>query len=254
LSASFLKNNYFFHIFLGLIVNPTVLKKSASSRQQQSKMKTAIIIGGSGLTGKKLTRSLLADKRYGSVRAFVRKPINIIHEKLNQEILDFNNPSPTLFRGDELFCCLGTTIREAGGKEAFLKVDHGYVITMAQLAFEQGIKKVCAISSIGADSNSFFFYNRVKGKMERDLMKIGFEKCIIMRPALLLGLRKKSRWGEQVTAALMTTFSVFIPKKYKPIQSEDVALAMIKLMNNDDITGNRIAESDEIRLVAKRPK
>jgi len=217
-------------------------------------MKTAVILGGSGLTGKKLTRILLADRRYGSVVLLLRKPLHFIHEKLVQHVFDFDNPDPGLLKGDELFCCLGSTINEAGSKDAFTHVDRDIVVALARLAQEQGIKKIGVISSMGANTNSRFFYNRVKGEMERDILKISFEKCILLRPSLLVGIRKKKRFGEQFAASLMTTFSPFIPKKYRPIDSADVALTMARIMNNEEITGNHIVESDEIRLVAEKSK
>lgn len=217
-------------------------------------MKTAIILGGSGLTGKKLTRVLLADRRYGSVVLLLRKPINFIHEKLKQHVFDFDNPDPNLLIGDELFCCLGSTIDEAGSQEAFAHIDHDFVVNMARLAQEQGISKMGVISSMGANTASRFFYNRVKGEMERDILKISFDKCVILRPSVLIGIRKKKRFGEQVAISLMTTFSFLIPKKYLPIDSGDVAVAMVRIMNNEEITGKHIAESDEIRLVAKKSK
>ncbi len=217
-------------------------------------MKTAVIIGGSGLTGKKLTRVLLADRRYGKVVLLLRKPINFIHEKLVQHIFDFEQPNVNLVRGDELFCCLGTTINEAGSREAFSHVDHDYVLNLARIASEQGIRKIGVVSSLGADTRSRFFYNRVKGETERDLQKLGFEKCVIMRPSILTGIRKKKRLGEQFALSLMTTFAPFIPKKYQPTDSNDLAMAMVRIMNNEEIKGHHVAEPAEIRLTAKKPK
>jgi uncharacterized protein YbjT (DUF2867 family) len=217
-------------------------------------MKTAVIIGGSGLSGKKLTRALLADRRYGTVVVLIRKPLNFIHEKLRQVVLDFDNPEPSLLRGDEMYCCLGTTLSDAGSEDAFTRVDYEYVINLSRLAFEQGVKKICVMSSLGANPKSRFFYNRVKGRMESEIIKIGFEKCVIVRPSILRGIRKINRPGEKLASSIMSIFSIFIPKKYRAIDSTDVAVSMIRLMNYEEITGNHIAESEEIRKIAKRPK
>lgn len=217
-------------------------------------MKTALVIGSSGLTGKKITRLLLADRRYGKVILLLRKPLNFIHEKMVQHVFDFENPDLHLVRGDELFCCLGTTMNEAGSKEAFYRVDYDYVLNMAKIGAAQGIRKIGVVSSLGANTQSRFFYNRVKGEMERDLQKLGFEKCVVLRPSILVGHRRKKRLGEQVALSFLTTFSPFIPNKYRPTDSSDLALAMVRIMNNDDITGHHIAEPAEIRLTARKSK
>ncbi len=206
-------------------------------------MKTAIIVGAGGLVGRSLVKFLLADSRYGKVVVLVRKKIDLIHVKLQQHILDFDNPDKNLLVADEIFCCLGTTIKSAGSKAAFYKVDHDYIINIAALAFLNGIKKFALVSSMGANENSGVFYNKTKGKTESDLKKIGFEQLFILRPSLLLGNRSEFRLGESIAKLLMVNISFVIPKKYKPIEGSQVAQALISSMNSNN-NGVHVIESD----------
>ena len=128
-------------------------------------MKNALIIGGTGLTGKKLTKYLLADKRYGSVKLLVRKPLDISYEKLDQVTFNFDNPDASKVMADEVYCCLGTTIGEAGSKKAFYQVDYEYVLMIATIAFKNGCKKFALISSMGANKKSLIFYSKTKGQI-----------------------------------------------------------------------------------------
>jgi len=216
-------------------------------------MKTALIIGGTGLTGKKLTRFLLADKRYKQVKLLVRKPMDIIYEKLEQIPYDFDQPDFSKLVADELFCCLGTTIKNAGSKKAFHQVDYEYVLQTAHAAYKNGCRKFAMISSMGANATSLFFYNKTKGEIEEAVKKIGFEGCFIFRPSLLLGHRNHVRFGESISQAVMLKIAFLMPKKYRPIQSKVVAAAM-QLVMNADYSGNCIFESDEIDAIATRPQ
>lgn len=215
-------------------------------------MKTALIIGGTGLTGKKLTRLLLADKRYQQVKLLVRKPMDIIYERLEQIPYNFDLPDVSKIVADELFCCLGTTIKNAGSKKAFYLVDYQYVLQTAQAAFKNGCRKFALVSSMGANTKSLFFYNKTKGEIEEAVKKIGFESCFIFRPSLLLGNRSHVRFGESIAQAVFPKIAFLFPKKYRPIQSKLVAAAM-QLVMNADYKGVCIFESDEITAIASRP-
>jgi uncharacterized protein YbjT (DUF2867 family) len=215
-------------------------------------MKNALIIGGTGLTGKKLTRLLLADKRYKSLKLLVRKPMDIIYEKLEQIPFNFDKPDDSKVQADEVFCCIGTTIAAAGSKEAFYRVDYEYVLMLANIAYKNGCKKFALISSMGANKNSAVFYNKTKGQIEEAIKAIGFENCFIFRPSILLGTRNQSRFGESVAKSLLTKLSFLLPKKYRPIQSKSVAIAMQFVMNSN-YNGFKVFESDEIAAIANSP-
>lgn len=209
--------------------------------------KTALIIGASGLIGKQLVQQLLEDDRYEKVTALVRKPLDIRHEKLDQTRYDFDWPNADLAIGDELFCCLGTTIKKAGSQAAFRKVDYDCIVETAKIALGNGTKKIAVVSSMGADKDSSIFYNKVKGETEEALRKLNYEACYILRPSLLMGAREELRMGELVGKLFMTAFSFAVPKKYKGIEGKQVAKAMIGVMHSDK-TGFQILESDELLL------
>jgi len=208
-------------------------------------MKTALIIGGTGLIGKQLTQLLLADKRYSKIVLLLRRQLDMVHDKLIQVVFDFDNPDSSLVVADEIYCCLGTTIKVAGSKAAFYKVDHDYVINTAKAGFLNGVKKFALVSSMGANKGSTIFYNKTKGETEEDARSIGFESLYIFRPSLLLGNRTQFRLGESIGKFLMVPLSFLIPKKYKPIQASQVARAMVTAMNTVN-TGIHIFESDSI--------
>ncbi|BDS09760.1 oxidoreductase [Aureispira anguillae] len=210
--------------------------------------KTAIIIGASGLVGQELTQQLTVDDRYEKIIALVRKPLDIDHDKIEEVKYDFDWPNADLVMGDELFCCLGTTIKAAGSQAAFRKVDYDYVLETAKIALANGTKKMTMISSIGADKNSKVFYSRVKGEIEAALHELDFEACHILRPSLLMGSRNELRMGELVGKFAMTAFSFAIPNKYKGIESKQVAKAMIVAINSEK-KGVQILESDDLLAV-----
>jgi len=207
-------------------------------------MKKALVVGGSGLIGSNVIELLLADSRY-TVTSLVRKPWAVHNNQLTEVVFNFDNPDRRLVVGDEVFCCLGTTIKMAGSKDAFYKVDHDYVVEIAQLAQTNGAKKFAMVSSLGANKNAPVFYSKVKGITEEAVSNIGYEGLFIFRPSLLLGHRKEFRLGELVSKVLMTVFSFAIPKKYKAIQARQVAKAMIASMNTGQ-TGVHVIESDRI--------
>lgn len=195
-------------------------------------MKTAIIVGSTGLIGKELCQQLLTDKRYDKVKLIVRKPQPISHPKIEEIIIDFNNFNQLEISGDEFYCCLGTTIKVAGSKEAFYKVDYEYVVELAKKAIQGGVTKMAVVSAMGADKNSTVFYNKVKGEMEEAISQLDFKNCFILRPSMLLGNRSEFRLGELIAKKIMTALSFLIPKKYKAIHDYQVAKAMILYCNS----------------------
>ncbi len=207
-------------------------------------MKQALVVGATGLIGKHLTTILLNTPAY-SVTALVRNPIDQSHERLKAVLFDFKNPDKDLVTGDELFCCLGTTIKDAGSKAAFYKVDFEYVVSVATMAYANGIKKLAIVSSMGADKNSAIFYNKVKGAVEEAVLQIGFDSVFIFRPSMLLGDRPSFRLGETIAKSLMTAFAFAVPERYKPVDASKVARAMIHFMGSGK-TGHHILESDKI--------
>ena len=208
-------------------------------------MKTAIVLGTTGLIGKKVTEHLLKNDTYSTVIILVRKPLNINHPKLKQHIFNYDAIDNTLLKGDDLFCCLGTTIKTAGSKEAFRKVDLDYVVNVAKASKGNGINHFAVVSSMGADKQSNIFYNKTKGEMEEAIKAIGFDSTYVIRPSLLLGNRKEFRFGELIGKFFMITLSFLIPKKYRAIYDVQVAIAMIHFMNHTE-RGFFVKENDEL--------
>jgi nucleoside-diphosphate-sugar epimerase len=207
-------------------------------------MKKALVLGGTGLVGKELIELLLQDNHY-SITALVRKALPIQNERLTQVIINYDNPKNEVVIAEEVFCCLGTTIKVAGSQKAFYKVDFEYPYDLAKRAYLNGAKKFALVSSLGANKKSSLFYSKTKGEIEEAITKIGYESLFILRPALLLGNRLTPRPGERIAQLFFTKLSFLIPKKYKAIQARQVAKAMITCMNIKKV-GVHILESHKI--------
>jgi uncharacterized protein YbjT (DUF2867 family) len=195
-------------------------------------MKTALIVGSTGLIGSYLLKKLLKSDHYQKVTVLVRKPLGIIHPRLNQVLYEFDRPFADKIRADDVYCCLGTTKRKAGSKEAFRKVDYHYPLQIANFAHDNGCKRYAIVTAIGSDEKSFFFYNRVKGEVEKELKKIPFESLYIFRPSMLLGIRKEFRFGEDLAKIVMRAAGPLLPANTKAIHASQVAEAMIIFMQN----------------------
>ena len=197
-------------------------------------MKTALISGASGLTGSYLLKLLLESKAYNRVKILVRKPLDIEHPLLHQIVYDYENPNSEALKADHIYCCLGTTIKKAGSKEAFRKVDYEYPLQIARLAHQNGAEKLALISAIGANPGSKIFYNRVKGQVEEAIKEIPFEATHIMRPSMLLGKRDEFRFGEEAGKLIMIPLNFIFPKNLKPIQASQVAACMLDRINSSE--------------------
>lgn len=215
----------------------------------KNKMK-ALLLGASGLTGGYCLQELLENEQFSIVIAPLRKQVAVAHPKLVQVIIDFERIADYAdqFKADVVFCCLGTTIKKAGSKAAFTKIDYDYPLLFAKLAQAQGAHTYLLVSSLGADANSLFFYSQVKGKLEKELKALDYKTLVIMQPSLLLGDRTEKRAGEDLAKALMPVLNFLTPKKYQPIHAQQVAKAMVKLATQN-LTGVVVKESDKIKEI-----
>jgi len=218
-------------------------------------MKTAIIVGASGLIGRSLVRKLLEDNRYKSVKVFVRRSINISNSKLAELIVDFDKITDwkNKITGDELYSAMGTTIKKAGSKEAQYKIDVTYQYEFAKAASENGMRGYFLVSSSGANANSKLFYMRIKGELEEKVKLLPFNKIRIFRPSLLLGERDEKRFGEKAAEKLLKIVVPLFPflKNQRPIEGEKVAKAMIVSANEDNKERIKIFEPLEIFQLAE---
>jgi uncharacterized protein YbjT (DUF2867 family) len=216
-------------------------------------VKTALIIGSTGLIGSELLNLLLDSNDYLKVITFVKRDTGIKHPKLTQHIINFDKPETykDLVVGDDFFCTIGTTIKKAGSKEAFRKVDFEYPRQFAAFALQNKVKQFLIISSLGADAKSGNFYLKTKGEIQDFLKDCNFESVAVLQPSLLLGNRTEFRLGEKVGAFFMKTLSfLFLGnlKKYKPIEGKTVAKALLKIaQRNNEVF--KIYESDAIQEI-----
>jgi uncharacterized protein YbjT (DUF2867 family) len=174
-----------------------------------------------------------------------RRKTPLENPKLTQEIVDFSKEPPT--RADDVFCCLGTTIKKAGSQAAFRAVDYYAVLSLAKA----GGARFFLVSSLGADARSAVFYSRVKGEIEASAAQLPFEAVFILRPSLLLGDRGEFRLKEKIAEAAMFLLKPFLLgplRKYRAIEAEVVAKAMLALARSGR-KGVNILESDEIQAL-----
>ena len=213
-------------------------------------MKTAIVIGATGLIGKHLTKLLLANPAYSTVKVFVRRSLNISNPKLEEHIVNFDEIDKwkTKIIGDELFSAMGTTIRKAKSTSIQYKVDVTYQYEVAKAASENGVKSYSLVSSSGANAKSKLFYMRIKGELDEKVKQLSFNKIRIFRPSLLLGERPEKRFGEKAAENILKIVVPIFPflKNQRPIEGEKVARAMIVSANEDDKARIKIFEPLEI--------
>lgn len=211
-------------------------------------MKKALIAGSTGLIGSQLLQLLLNDDYYDRVKAISRKPLEITHPKLENIVLDFDRLAEhhDKLKADDVFCCLGTTIKKVKTKEKFRKVDFDYPVELAKLTKTNGAEQYLLVSALGADKNSKIFYNQVKGEVEEAIGHVGFKSYHIFRPSLLMGDRNESRSGEEAGKVFFKYFGFLVPVKYKGIDSIKVARAMQQLAAKHP-QGMHIHESKELQ-------
>jgi uncharacterized protein YbjT (DUF2867 family) len=162
------------------------------------------------------------------------------------------NSHAQYFRADDVFCCLGTTIKQAGSEEAFRRVDFGYGTEAARIAAAEGAEQFGLVSALGADAGSRVFYNRVKGEAEDAVRALPFRSVHILPPSLLLGERKEFRLGERIAEAAAWALGPLMRgslSRFRPVHSRAVAAVLVRLAGERS-SGVKIVESDRIRDLA----
>ncbi len=216
-------------------------------------MKTAIILGATGLTGSILLKKLLEDNRYNTIKLFSRKSTHITHPKIKEYIVDLlcleNNIND--FIGDEVYCCIGTTNAKTPNKSLYYQIDFGIPVTVAKICSQNNINTLIVISALGANKKSKVFYNRTKGEMEEAVLVFNIKKTHILQPSLISGKRKEKRTGEYTFKQLMRFINPLLIgslKKYQSILPETIVSTMIWLANNQ-YAEKRIL-SDKIKQIS----
>lgn len=216
--------------------------------------KTALVFGATGLVGNLLLEELAKTNTYSKVKIFVRQKTGISLPGVEEILTDFSVPETISARiqGDDLYICLGTTIKKAGSVANMEKIDRDLPVTIARIAKNNGVRGIAVVSSIGATEESRNYYLRIKGEMEKEIQKLDFERSYIVRPSMLLGGRKERRAGEIIGKVIMKTVQPVLAgklKKFRAIHGRDVAKVMIVLLQGEP--GNRIIESDELQQIAR---
>lgn len=211
---------------------------------------TATLIGATGLIGNYLLEELLSDPFYNTVSILIRRPMVKTHPKLEKKIVDFNDSDSLLValsNSDVVFCTIGSTMKKVkGDKAAYRKIDFDIPVNLARFCKMTGCEKFILVSSLGANSKSLNFYQKLKGETDEAVKYFGVKTIHIMRPSILLGDRKESRLGEDISKAVMTSLSFLIPAKYKPIHGKIVAKAMLALSKKNE-EGYFVHENTEIK-------
>ena len=191
----------------------------------------ALILGATGATGRELVKLLLEDSNFSQVSLFVRRSVDIDHEKITIYKIDFTrlNEYNNLVQGDVLFSALGTTKKEAGGEKEQFLVDYTYQYEFAKIASKNGINHYSLVSSIGADKNSFFFYPKIKGALESSIKSLAFNKIHIFQPPSIIRQPELIRSGEQYSINFLQVMNKLgLLKSLKPILVKDLAAKIIK--------------------------
>ncbi|HEX5092247.1 MAG TPA: NAD(P)H-binding protein [Burkholderiales bacterium] len=212
-----------------------------------SEPRTALLAGATGLIGGFLLQRLLDAPEYERVLAWGRRQPAREHPKLESAPVDFARLDWHRIEAEDVFCCLGTTIKQAGSQEAFRRVDYDYPVALAKAARRDGAKRFLVVSALGASSRSGVFYNRVKGDMEAAVKAAGVPQTSIFRPSLLAGRRENMRRGERIGEVVGNLLGPLLGK-YRPIHGDLVAAAMLKAALQD--LPGRTYESDQIRALA----
>lgn len=191
----------------------------------------AVVIGGSGATGRYLVEELLASNQYREVVLFLRRVSFKEHPKLKQVVIDFNKINELEMNADVAFSCLGTTLKAAGSKEAQWKIDYDYQFNFAQRAKENGVSNFVLVSAINANSKSKLFYAKLKGAIEEAVVDLDFKHTYIFQPSILIRPESK-RFGEKISAHI----SVFLGRigllnKYGATHVKMLAKAMVFCVN-----------------------
>lgn len=209
-----------------------------------------LLAGATGLVGCECLRLLAAHPRVHEVRALVRRPLDTVPgPRVRALVGSFDRLAehPDWFRTDAIICALGTTMRDAGSRAGFRRVDFEYPLAIARLGLAQDAPHFLLVSAVGARAESRVFYNRVKGEIEDAIRGLGYPRITIARPSLLLGERREPRWGE----TLAKPFGFLMPARWAPVHARQVAAALVAAALEDG-AGVRVIENAELRRTIPR--
>lgn len=206
-----------------------------------------LLFGATGLVGKNILLQALENPVVDLVIAPTRRPLTLQHKKLMNVVVNFDNlpPDAEWWGADAALCAMGTTIKAAGTREAFRKVDHDYPLVVARHARTHGVKSFALVSAKGANARAPFFYARVKGELEVDVEALGFPSLTIARPGLIGGERSESRRAEHFTAAMLGLLEPILPKSWRVNPAPKIAEVLLKAVLTGS-PGTKIIDSFEM--------
>ncbi len=211
--------------------------------------RTALILGASGLVGRYCLEYLL--KNYSQVTALVRRPLPIQHEKLIQNIIDFDDLEKyhEAIKGQDVFCCIGTTVLKSPNKKDYYRIDFTYPKTIAEIALSNGAEQFLLVSALSANSKSLFYYSRVKGQLEDALIQLRYKGLHIFQPSFLIGKRPEFRPIEKIgvfTLKCLSSLLIHRLAQFKPIEAKTVASVMVHTAQQEKM-GIHKYRSDEVQ-------
>ncbi|MBH23546.1 MAG: hypothetical protein CMH57_03585 [Myxococcales bacterium] len=207
-----------------------------------------VLIGATGAVGRSVLRQALAGDVYDEVITLGRRPMEQQHERLTHHVVAFEQieEHAALIQGRDLVCTLGTTHKQAGSRERFIAIDHGYPLRTAKLARANGVERVILVSSLGANPNApMSNYLQTKGRLERDIKALGFDSFVVLRPSLLRGGRDEVRVGEEIGKVLDRALGFLIPSRYRGVHVDEVAARILEV-GREAPRGFQIIESEAI--------
>lgn len=210
----------------------------------------AIVLGATGLTGGHLMDILIEDEKCTEIRVFTRREIPQKHPKIKEYIIDLFELEKHQddFKGDVVYCCIGTTKKKTPDPVIYEKIDYGIPLAAAKLAKQNGIEKYMVISALGTNEHRGASYSRLKGRMERAILEQEIKETYILKPSLIVGDRNEKRFAEDIGAIVMSVLDFMIPKKYKKIKAKSIAKAMQQLYYKG-YDSNKV-DSDKIKEIA----
>lgn len=189
-----------------------------------------MLVGATGLVGGQVLQQLLDDARCDAVVAPTRRALELVDAALRNPVVDFARlpVDADWWAVDAVICALGSTLKQAGSREAFARIDHDYPLQVATLAQAHGAQAFVLNSAMGADAGSRIFYNQVKGRLEQDLRGLGYRSLTLVRPGLIGGERSERRTGEHLASVVLGALGPVLPKAWRINPAVNIAAAMVE--------------------------
>jgi len=218
--------------------------------------KSALIAGATGLVGRELLRLLLDQEYYDRIVVLTRRELDIKDNRLEIVIIDnfeLLEEYEDQFNTHHIYCLLGTTMKKAGSKERFRRIDHDYPLKMAELSQSKpDFEKFLLVTSLGANASSALFYNKIKGEVEESISALNIKGLKIFRPSLLIGFREDFRLWEEVgkiVSSFLSFFMIGSRRRLWTIEGQDVALAMYQVARSHDASREVFSSNDILNMV-----